>query len=116
MTTWLLRLFLIVLPVLLLLYWILIRKKASNTGQDVSVEERRIAVMGGIVFLIVLALLIFVVPFGGNSPEDVYIAPRQENGKIIPGEFISKEEAQERGLLNSDVTPPEDEELEPFGD
>ncbi|MEO0411170.1 MAG: hypothetical protein AAF221_04915 [Pseudomonadota bacterium] len=115
MTTWLLRLFLIALPILILIYWILMRKKASNTGQDVSVEERRIALTGGIVFLIVLALLIFVVPFGGHSPDDVYIAPRQENGKIIPGEFISKEEAKKRGLLKTDLSPPP-EELEPFGD
>lgn len=117
MTTWLIRLVLIALPVALLLYWVLLRRKALSTGQDMSAKERRIAITGGIMFVLMMTGLVFIVPFTGNSPEDVYIAPRQVDGKILPGEFISKEEAMRRRLMDEEQPSSSDvEELEPFGD
>ncbi|MEM7568832.1 MAG: DUF6111 family protein [Pseudomonadota bacterium] len=114
MTVWLVRLALVLLPLVILVYWLMLRQRATVSGEDISAKQRSIALIGGILFAILLATLIFIVPFSGNSPDDVYIAPRTENGQIVPGEFISREEAERRGL-KPDV-PPAPEELETFGD
>ncbi|MEM1021880.1 MAG: hypothetical protein AAGJ09_15460 [Pseudomonadota bacterium] len=115
MAIWAIRLLLLVLPVAILLYWLSIRQKAAQSGEDMSRKERSIAIAGVIVSLVTLLALIFTVPFSGHSTDSIYIPPRTVDGQIVPGEFITREEAEARGLLDK-AAPPRADEFEPFGD
>lgn len=115
MALWALRLLLILMPIVVFLYWLTVRQKAAASGEDISKKERSIAIAGAVLTVITLLALIFTVPFSGHSTDSVYIPPRTVDGEIIPGEFITLEEAQARGLLDQ-ADPPPSKEFEPFGD
>ncbi len=62
--------------------------------------------------LLSIALLVGGVLLRGGQPSNtdrVYIPPHSVDGRIVPGRFISQEEAEERGLLD---LPPADRALE----
>lgn len=81
-------------------------------------RRQELALLGvtAAVFVIVLLSLALLAPRNSGRPDDVYIAPYEKDGKIIPGEFMSAEEARARGLIDKTPAPQEDEPLETFGD
>lgn len=115
MTTWIIRLLLVVLPVAVAFYWLWLRKNQKDDEDRLRAKEIRLIFASAIAFIVLLVLMVFVIPRGGGRPDDIYIAPYEKDGKIIPGEFLSPEEAKKRGLFPEKVTP-QDKPLETFGD
>jgi hypothetical protein len=116
MITWVLRVLLIVLPIVAALYWINIKRRPKTEAGDIRRQELALLGITATVFVSVLLSLALLAPRNGGSPDDVYTAPYEKDGKIIPGEFLSPEEARARGLLDKAPEPAEDEPLETFGD
>lgn len=115
MTTWIIRLLLVVLPVAVAFYWFWLRNTQKDDEDRLRAKEIRLIFISAAAFIGLLAVMVFVLPRGGGSPDDVYIAPYEKDGKIIPGEFISPQEAKKRGLLLQ-KSPPAEKPLETFGD
>lgn len=116
MTTWILRLLLVVLPVFIALYWIKLKRSGSEDDGTLRRKELGLIGLSAAAFIGVLLFIVFLAPSNGGKPGDVYIAPFEKDGKIIPGEFLSPEEAAARGLAERSSVDRKDETLETFGD
>lgn len=116
MITWVLRALLILFPIVALLYWISIKRRPQTEAGAVRRQELGLLGVTAAVFVIVLVSLALLAPKNSGRPDDVYIAPYEKDGKIIPGQFLSPEEARARGLIDAAPAPPQDEPLETFGD
>lgn len=93
-----LRILLVLLPIAALLLWLRWRSK-RDLGEEVrEVEAKRLRV--GMTVLTVLLLLTglsfrFLDNTSGNVDE-VYVPARVENGVLIPGKFVPREEAEKQ--------------------
>jgi len=89
-----LRILLILLPVALLIIWLRMRIK-KKAGQEITDKELARTRWG----LLALVLTILAVGIGlkltdtSADTAQVYVPARVENGELIPGHFISAEEA-----------------------
>lgn len=115
MTTWILRLLMIVIPLAGGVYWFQLRRRHAGDKAALRQSEIQLAIVAGAIFLSFLAFLAFVAPQSGGKPGDFYIAPYEVDGKIMPSEFITQEEARARGLIKEDP-PKQETPLETFGD
>ena len=93
-----LRLLLILLPIIAVVYWVRWRMKVDRSREDLDAE---IAQMRRNLILIASATAVVAASFylldEGRGDEDmIYVPPRVEDGKMIPGHFIPREDKQEK--------------------
>ncbi|MEM9880614.1 MAG: hypothetical protein AAF862_15200 [Pseudomonadota bacterium] len=104
MTTWILRLLLFLLPLSGLVYWVWLKQRYS--GDAAAIRSREIQLLiAGIAVIATFVTLLVATSNSGGKPGDFYIPPYEEDGKIISGQFISREEAIERGLIKKTQRP-----------
>jgi hypothetical protein len=88
---------------LFFLYRAMVGARRTQTGEAVNETPYQILFFTG--SAVALAALVAVVLLGrpdsgaATSRDQIYIPPRTENGQVIPGYFISREEAIARGLI-----------------
>lgn len=100
-----LRIMLVLIPVLALVLWIRWRMKRDLDAETREAEFRNLRV-GMVVLLLALVATGIGLRFfdnGGGAVDQVYVPARVEDGKLIPGHYISKEEAE--GEVTSDKNP-----------
>jgi len=118
MTTWILRILLIALPLAGVFYWLWLKKRYRDDAGALRSREIQLLI-GSIVLLGTFVSLLVATSDGGGKPGDFYVPPYEKDGKIVSGQFMSREEARERGYLEEapqakgDAQPGESET---FGD
>lgn len=86
------RVLLLLLPVVGLLFWIRARARRSANGEfsDEDVKHLRLGLVGLVVLLLIAGIGIRMTDTSGGEGE-FYIPARVENGKTIPGHFVTED-------------------------
>jgi hypothetical protein len=83
---------LFLLPFALYFLWLgLKRRQAAET--EVPVSGRYLAIAGGIGLALAVGGFVIFTDFSGAKPDEVYVPPSYENGKLVPGHFKAREPA-----------------------
>lgn len=93
----LLRILLVLLPIIALVLWLRWRVKREQ-GEDVRELEAKRLRVGMSILTVALLLTGLAFRFLDNTSGDVdqvYVPARVENGVLIPGKFVPKDEAPE---------------------
>lgn len=89
-----LRILLVLLPVLLLVWWLRGRAKRAKGEQiqDKDLKRARLTLLG---FVVLIAALGLALKFSDDSGETdlVYVPAKVVDGKLIPGHFVPADEA-----------------------
>lgn len=106
----LLRILLILIPIMALFLWLRWRVKRDLDEETREIEFRRLR--AGFVALVVA---LFAVGLGirfldetSGDVDQVYVPARVENGVLIPGRFVSKDEAEAQSSAPEQETEKED--------
>jgi hypothetical protein len=73
----------LILPTLIYVSYVVLARARGATGQP-EVPWFWLAAAGG---LLLVVTFVAIALLGGAPPTDRYLAPRMENGKIVPGQF-----------------------------
>ena len=89
------RILLLLLPVVGLLFWIRSRARRSAEGEfsDEDVKHLRLGLVGLVVLLLIAGFGIRMTESSGGEGE-FYVPARVENGKTIPGHFVTEDPDQ----------------------
>lgn len=79
---------LFILPFALYFLWLGFQRRA-DAEQAINTRKHFIWV-AGIGFLLALSGFIYFTDFSGATPEEVYVPPRYEDGKLVPGHFAPR--------------------------
>ena len=107
-----LRIILLLLPVVVLIYWLRwrARKKAQGELSDEDVRALRLVLVAAVITLLAGGLTLRFLDDSG-SPKGIYVPARVENGVLIPGHF--KDDAGKEKVGDEDVEDPDDSEDAP---
>ena len=94
-----LRLMLILIPIAGLLMWIRWRMKRDLDEETRQVEFRRFRIGLTVLLVVTLAtgLGLRFLDDGAGEIDSIYVPARVEDGKVIPGYYIPKDEADKKG-------------------
>ena len=101
------RIILLILPLVLVLYYLRRRYLMKKSGQEVSNEDLKTARV--ILLAVIGSLLVLVVTFSyfdtkSTQKDKIYIPPEVVDGKVVPGHFIDKDD------VNKEETPEHENE------
>ena len=86
------RILLLLLPVIGLIFWIRARARRSQSGEfsNEDVKHLRLGLVGLVVLLLIAGIGIRMTDTSGGEGE-FYVPARVENGKTIPGHFVTED-------------------------
>lgn len=101
-----LRLMLILIPIVALLLWIRWRMKRDLDEETRRIEFKRfrIGLASLLVALLATGLGLRFFDDGAGDVDSVYVPARVEDGKVIPGYYIPKEEARPKEKAEKSTT------------
>jgi Family of unknown function (DUF6111) len=84
---------LFLLPFGLYFLW-LGQMRRRTAGTEVPVSGKYLAIAGGIGLVLAVGGFVIFTDFRGASPDEVYVPPYYQDGKLVPGHFKAREPAQ----------------------
>lgn len=84
---------LFLLPFGLYFLW-LGQTRRRTPGTEVPVSGRYLAIAGGIGLALAVGGFVIFTDFRGAAPDEVYVPPYYQDGKLVPGHFKAREPAQ----------------------
>ena len=91
------------LPFLLFFVW---RWQTQSDVKLTATPALKLGLAGALLALLVMILLVVLESVRGGHAGDQYVPPRLENGRVVPGHFVSEPEAtDETGDDDPDADP-----------
>ncbi|MAK63236.1 MAG: hypothetical protein CMF75_00600 [Maricaulis sp.] len=91
------------LPFLLFFVW---RWQTQSDVKLTATPALKLGLAGALLALLVMILLVALESVRGGHAGDQYVPPRLENGRVVPGHFVSEPEAaDETGDDDPDADP-----------
>jgi hypothetical protein len=81
-------LLLFLLPFALYFLWLGAQRRRS--AEAVPANTRHLAWVGAAGLVLAVAAFVIFTDFSGAAPDQVYVPPRYEDGKLVPGHFEPK--------------------------
>jgi hypothetical protein len=81
---------LFLLPFALYFLWLALKRRRSG-GIEVPASGKHLAWTLGIGLVLATGGFVIFTEFGGSSPEELYVPPRYEDGKLVPGHFVPRD-------------------------
>lgn len=91
-----LRIMLLLLPIIAVVLWLRWRAKQKNDDADLQKELKRFKVAMAVILaaIVCVGLSLRVFDDSSGDTDTVYIPPHVVDGKVVPGRFVPKEEAE----------------------
>lgn len=105
-----LRVLLFLIPIVALILWLRLRSKRHLDEGLLEIEARKFRI-GMLVLIVVLLATGFATRFtdeGSGKGDMIFVPARVENGKVIPGHFVPRDEGkpQEQDVEEAEKAPP----------
>jgi hypothetical protein len=83
---------LFLLPFALYFLWLGSQRRRA-AGTEIPVNHVYLAWAAGVGLALAVGGFVIFTDFSGATPDEVYVPPRYENGKLVPGHFVPRERA-----------------------
>lgn len=91
-----LRILLLVTPLLALVLWLKHRAKSDRSPEELDQDVKSLNIRLGVLVIVMLGIVLalYVLDDRRAPAGQVYIPPHMENGVLVQGRFVDKEEAE----------------------
>jgi Family of unknown function (DUF6111) len=84
---------LFLLPFALYFLWLGLKRRQRPAETEVPVSGKYLAIAGGIGLALAVGGFVIFTDFSGASPDEIYVPPSYQDGKVVPGHFKARESA-----------------------